>query len=63
MRAKTPFEKGMSAARRGKLMRDNPYTHETSRQSKNFWDWQRGYCQQAKNEADTAKRALSAEQE
>lgn len=51
-RATTPFEKGQSACRRGKLMRDNPYTHETNRQSQNFWQWQHGYAAQAKTEGN-----------
>ncbi len=58
-RARTPFEKGQSACRRGKLMpRDNPYTHETSRQSQNSREWQRGYADQARSEADEARRNL-----
>lgn len=54
MKAVTPFERGMSAARRGKRLRDNPYTHVTTRQSANFWEWQRGYVAQAKEEAAAA---------
>lgn len=54
------FEKGQSACRRGKLMRDNPYTHETSVQSANFWAWQKGYCAQAKAEADEASENYHA---
>lgn len=30
---KTPFEQGLSAAKCHKLMTDNPYMHETSKQS------------------------------
>lgn len=55
MKARTPYERGQSAARRGKLMRDNPYTHVTSHQSKCFWEWQRGYVEQTMTEAAYAK--------
>lgn len=60
MLAKTPREKGISAFHRGKLMRDNPYTHETSRQSANFWEWQHGYCEQARKEAADARAQCRA---
>ena len=52
MRARTAYEKGKSACRRGKRMSDNPYTHETSRQSYNFRCWMEGYAIQARQEAD-----------
>lgn len=55
MRARTPFEKGRSACRRGKRMNENPYTHETSIQSKNNREWASGYAAQAQDEADAMR--------
>lgn len=47
MRAKTPYEKGASACRRSVPMQENPYTHETTIQSRNNREWKRGYADQA----------------
>jgi hypothetical protein len=55
MKAVTPYERGVSACRRGKLLRDNPFSHKTQAQSQNYWQWAEGYCAQAKKEAADAK--------
>lgn len=42
-RERAAFAKGTEAAERGKSVQDNPYTHETSIQSANFWAWRHGF--------------------
>lgn len=42
-REKKAFLKGEAAAKMGRQVHANPYTHETSIQSANFWAWKRGF--------------------
>jgi len=50
----TPYEKGVSACRRGKRTDDNPYSHVSVHAALNFREWLRGFADQAQREADTA---------
>lgn len=63
MIARTPYEKGMSACRRGKRMSDNPYHRATERMSVNHRAWLQGFADQARKEADEADERLTAERE
>lgn len=39
----TPYAQGASARRRGKELRDNPYSQNTTAESRKFWEWMGGY--------------------
>jgi transcriptional regulator with XRE-family HTH domain len=60
MRARTPYEKGMSACRRGKKMSDNPYHRATARMDINYRSWLNGYAAQARKRVEPMTEALCA---
>ena len=57
MRARHPYEKGVSACQRGMRTRDNPYkARQTARQIEQFRDWLQGFADEARREADDATK-------